>query len=401
MRINTANSYSASLESLSERQSALVQAQQQLTTGKRINVASDDPAGAARAERALAAERRDVSNQRGVDGANTAMTLTESALGDATELMQQVREALVAAGNPTQTDADRKIAANQISDLRSQLLAVANRADSSGNYLFGGQGASVAPFVDSPGGVTYDGSPGASQAASGEALPLTVDGGPAWMQAGTGNGVFETKATTSTGTAWIGAGGVTNPAALTGSTYSIQFSVAAGAAGATTYSVLKDGVATAQTNQPFKSGQAVTIDGMSATISGAPANADVFTLAPSTPTLSVFNTLDKAIADLGTPNLSATAHTQSNAVNLNNLDQVLSKTVASRSQVGATLTRIDNVSARLSALKLASQTERSNAEDLDMTQAISDFSTKQTGYDAALKAYSMVQKLSLFNYVNP
>jgi flagellar hook-associated protein 3 FlgL len=35
-----------------------------------------------------------------------------------------------------------------------------------------------------------------------------------------------------------------------------------------------------------------------------------------------------------------------------------------------------------------------------MTQAISDFSNQQTGYDAALKAYSMVQRLSLFNYLN-
>jgi len=66
----------------------------------------------------------------------------------------------------------------------------------------------------------------------------------------------------------------------------------------------------------------------------------------------------------------------------------------------ATMNRIDSVTDRLSALKLSSQIERSNAEDLDMTQAISDFSNQQTGYDAALKAYSMVQRLSLFNYLN-
>ena len=48
--------------------------------------------------------------------------------------------------------------------------------------------------------------------------------------------------------------------------------------------------------------------------------------------------------------------------------------------------------------KLASQTERSNAEDLDMVQAISDFQNKQSGYDAALKSYAMVQRLSLFQY---
>jgi flagellar hook-associated protein 3 FlgL len=75
--------------------------------------------------------------------------------------------------------------------------------------------------------------------------------------------------------------------------------------------------------------------------------------------------------------------------------------LAVRTQVGATLNRVDAVTGRLSALKLSSQTEESNATDLDMTQAISDFSSQQTGYDAALKAYSLVQKLSLFNYLSP
>ena len=403
MRIATANSYSASLDSLVERQASLTQAHQQLSTGKRVNVASDDPAAAARAERALATERLSVASQRGVDGATNAMALTEGALGDATNLLQDVRDALVAAGNPTFTDAERKITANQLRDLRGQLLAVANRADSAGNHLFGGQGTNAAPFVDAPGGVQYLGTAGASQAAvsgdgRGEALPLTLDGAPTWMQARTGNGVFETKAVTSTGSAWIGSGGVTDPAALTGSTYSIQFTVASGA---TTYSVFKDGVPSALMNQPFKPGQAVQIDGMTATISGAPANADAFELKPSTPSLSVFNTLDQAIADLAAPNRSSTAHVQTNSTNLNNVDQVLGVLLGSRSQVGATLNRIDHVSERLSALKLSSQTDRSNAEDLDMTQAISAFTRQQTGYDAALKAYSMVQRLSLFNYVNP
>ena len=54
----------------------------------------------------------------------------------------------------------------------------------------------------------------------------------------------------------------------------------------------------------------------------------------------------------------------------------------------------------LDDLKLASQTERSNAEDVDMVHAISDFQNKQSGYDAALKSYAMVQRLSLFQYVN-
>ena len=64
------------------------------------------------------------------------------------------------------------------------------------------------------------------------------------------------------------------------------------------------------------------------------------------------------------------------------------------------LNRIDSEGARLDTQKLASTTERTNAEDLDMVHAISEFQNKQSGYDAALKSYSMVQRLSLFQYVN-
>lgn len=397
MRISTANNYSSTIETLMDRQVKLSSTQEQMTSGKRVNRASDDPAAAARAERAYAAEKRADASQRAVDASSNAMTLTESALGDAGSLLQQVREALVAAGNATYSDTERAGVAHQIADLRQQLLAVANRTDGAGNHLFGGQSASVAPFSDMPGGVQFQGAAGATQSASADALPLTLDGRAAWMNARSGNGVFETSSVTSTGSAWIDAGKVIDPSAITGATYSIQFSVSGGS---TTYSVLEGGVPTAQTNVAFTPGQAVQVDGMSASIAGQPANGDVFRLAPASPSLSVFDALDKAIAELGTPNRTGTQIAQGNVANLSNIDAVMNQLSAARSQVGATMNRTGAVTDRLSAQKLSSQTERSNAEDLDMTQAISDFANQQTGYDAALKAYSMVQRLSLFNYLN-
>ena len=397
MRISTSNSYDASLGQLVKRQENLAEAQEQLTTGKRVNRASDDPAAAARAERALAAEKRADAGQRAVDASKNAMTLTESALGDADELMQQVRETLVAAGNATYTDAERKGLADKLGELRKQLFAVSNRADGAGTYLFGGQGSGQAPFLDAAGGVVYRGGDGEAAVASDEALPITTNGDQIWMQARSGNGVFETSATTSTGTAWIDSGHVTNPSAVTGSTYSIQFSVSGGT---TTYSILQDGSPTAQVGVPFKPGQAIEIDGMSANIAGKPADLDEFTIKPSTPGLSVFDTLDKAISDLKTPLRSGTQIAQSNSQNLRNVDQVMSTLQGARTRAGETLNRIDGVTGRLDSLRLSSQTARSDAEDLDMTHAISDFANQQTGYDASLKAYSMVQKLSLFQYLS-
>jgi flagellar hook-associated protein 3 FlgL len=396
-RVSTSQAFDSSLQQLQKRQTELSESQQQLTTGKRVNRASDDPTAAARAERALASVSRVDADKRGVDASKALMAQTESSIGTAGDLLQRARELIVAAGNGSYGDAQRKSIATELQGIRAQLLTVANSSDGANGYLFGGQGSSQAPFIDAPGGVQFRGTAGQSQIAGTEALPITMDGGATWLSARTGNGVFETRVTTSTGSATIDVGSVVNPSALTSSTYDLQFT---NAAGVVTYSVLKDGVATAQTNVAYQAGTAIQIDGMAVTVAGKPANGDAFQLKPSTPTLSVFDTLDKAVADLSATGKSGTQITQDSTMNLRNIDQVMTKLQVARSDAGVTLNRIDSVNDRLDGQKLAGQTERSSAEDLDMVQAISAFQNKQSGYDAALKAYSMVQHLSLFQYLS-
>ena len=396
MRVSTANSFDASVESLIKRQTAMATAQEQLTTGKRVNRASDDPAAAARAERALAAETRTDALQRAVNASQNAMQLAESALGDAGDLLQQIREAMVAAGNGSYSDLERRAQADKIAGLRTQLLGVANRQDGAGNYLFGGQTPDRVPFVDAPGGVVYQGTAGQIDAA-GDPLPLTVDGRAAWMSARTGNGVFLTQPQAgNSGQAWIDTGRVTDPSQLTGSSYSIVF---AEAGGVVTYSILQDGGPTAIAGEPYVPGRAIQIDGLTTTVSGAPADGDTFELAPSTADLNIFDAIDRAVAELNTPLRNTSQIAQTNNAALAAVDGAMAQMQSVRAAVGDTLNRIDSATGRLDDLRLSAQTDRSNAEGLDMVRAISDFQNKQTGYDAALKSYSLVQKMSLFNYI--
>jgi flagellar hook-associated protein 3 FlgL len=392
MRITTAAAFSAGIDSLQQRYSELNEANHRLTTGKRVERASDDPAAAARAERALASISRTDASQRAVQASRNAMTLTDTALADASDLLQQARETLVEAGNASYSDAERKVLAEKLSGLRAQLLGVANRGDGAGNYLFAGQGAGQAPFVDAAGGVQYRGGLGQSEAASGEVLPLNVNGEGAWAQARSGNGVFATSASSSG--AWIDSGRVSDPAQLTGASYSLQFG-----AGGSSFSVLKDGVPTAMTGVTFVSGQAIEVDGMSFTITGSPADGDSFAIEPSQPELNVFDVFDRAIAELSAPNRSSTQITQTTQSSLRDLDGSMGALQALRSEVGESLNRADAVEGRLSAQKLYGQSERSDAEDLNVVEALSAFQNQQTGYQAALQAYSMVQKLSLFDYL--
>ena len=400
MRISTAQAYSSSIDTLLRRQRDMSDSQAQMTSGKRLIRASDDPAAAAHAERALASATRVEASQRGVQTSQILMTQSEGALTDAGDLLQRARELMIAAGNAIHSDKERLTASNELRSIREQLLVVANRTDGGRGYLFGGQGSSTPPFLDTPTGVQFRGTAGQAVAADGERLPLSLDGQEVWMQTRTGNGVFETRANVSTGAAWVDSGNVTNPTLVTDSTYTINFS---GAPGALTYSILKDGAGTAQTNVPFTpstSGVLIEVDGVAANIKGAPLAGDQFEFLPSTPTLSIFDALDKAVADLALPSLTASKRAQLNGFSLTNVDAALSRLTGARAEVGNALNQIDNTSSRLESQKLQAVSERSNAEDLDMVSAISDFQNKQTGYDAALKSYAMVQKLSLFNYVN-
>jgi flagellar hook-associated protein 3 FlgL len=395
-RISTSGAYDAAIDNLLQRQENLSTSQMQLTSGKRVNVASDDPTAAAQAERARALEARTTASERAVAASTNAMTMTESALGDANDLLQQARELVVQAGNASLGDAERGAIADQIASIRKQLLSVANRPDGNGGYVFSGQGAGGAPFLDQPGGVAYAGTGGQVNAASEEQLPLTLDGGNIWLGANSGNGVFETRNTNSAG-AWIDAGTVTAPTQITGATYDVQFSVSGGT---TTYSILKNGVPTSVANAPYTSGQQIGIDGMSFTISGTPAQGDDFQIAPSQKNLSVFDALDRIVGQLKTPQQTGAQITQDVQSSLRDIDQASAQVSSARSFAGATLNRLDGVKGRLDSTQLSAQTSQSNAEDLDMVKALSSFQNQQTGYSAALQSYATIQKMSLFQYLN-
>lgn len=406
MRISSANAYDNTIDTLQRRQTDLSDLQTRLTSGKRVLKASDDPAAAARAERALAAEMRSETSQRSVDASQVIVSQTESALGDAGELLQQIRETLVASGNASYSDRERSQLAASLKGMRQQLLAVANRSDGAGSYLFGGQGSSQPPFIDKPAGVQFSGTSGRLQTDTDTELPLSTDGAATWLNASTGNGVFVTSSALNSVSggeitaATVDVGSVSDPSALfpvpdTG--YRIHFT------SSSTYDIesysLSSGLTSYESTGTYQSGVAIDLHGMSVTVSGAPTTGDQFNIEPSTPTLSVFDSIDQAIADLQTPNRTSAQRVQSTADSLRDIDSSMATLNLARTAAGGTLNRIDNETSRLATQKLNAQTTRSNAEDLDMVEAIADFQNQQTGYEAALKSYSMVQKMSLFQYL--
>lgn len=397
MRISTASRFDSAIASLEQRQVELSQVQQQMTTGKRTAVPSDDPTAVARAERAYDTQQRVSSAQRSLSVSRNAMSLAESALGNAGGLLQSAREAIVNAGNGSYSASDRGALATQLKQLRSQLLAVANQSDGNGGHVFGGQGGQSQPFLDGVGGVQFAGTPGQTTLSSQEQMPSSVDGQAIWLDARSGNGVFTTAADpANTGKAWIDAGGVSDPAAITGHSYAIVFSVSGAS---TTYSVLDNGAPTAVSGAAYTDGSAISIAGMNVHVSGPPAAGDRFTITPSTANLDPFAVLNRAINVLGNPSANSGQVAQAVSDGLRDLDAVMGQMQAGRSAAGATLTRLDQIDQRNQDTQLWAKTAQSNAEDVDMVQTISSFQSQQSSYQAALQSYAMVQRLSLFDYI--
>ena len=116
-------------------------------------------------------------------------------------------------------------------------------------------------------------------------------------------------------------------------------------------------------------------------------------------TASLMSSIDDAIAGIGSASNSSNAN-QYVGQALSQIDAGLQRLQNVRSYAGELLNRADRISGDQDNRSLQLEADRSRAEDLDMVKGISDFQNANVGYDAALKSYAQVQRLSLFNYIN-
>ena len=450
-RVGTANMYDNAIRNVSARQTSLVNLQENLTSGKRVVRASDDPVSAAQAERALTRISRIQTEQRALENQRNAIAQAESTMGDAISLVQEARQLMVSAGSGTLTSNDRATIANQLQSLRDQLTAVANRTDTNGIPLLGALGSAQSPFMgplNSTPDYLFAGQAGQT-ASDGVTLPNTLDGDSAFMFDAKRDGSFHAAITPGTSTVIVpgattpsvpamgqpnralttsaitvaeGTNFNKNPATGLAYTYSVSFSnVTLDPATNTlsaTYNVSSTDPAfvppAAQTLNPIKIGEKGEFNinglppGMSmkvttlptkavdGTITLSPANGDTINISPQA---SVFSVIDKAIAEIkAAPNSNVAAQASGQA--LANIDIGLERMSNIRSYAGELLNRADRITGDQSKRSEQLEADRSRAEDLDMIKGISDFQNQQTGYQAALQTYASVQKLSLFNYIS-
>ena len=440
-RMGTANTYDTARLNVGSRQTILSNLQENLTSGKRVVRPSDDPVAAAQAERALVRIQRIQTEQRALEVQRNAMAQAEATLGDAVGLVQEMRQLVIAAGGGSLKQEDRKTYASQIQSLREQLVDVVNRKDTNGIPLLGALGSELTPFLGPLSGnpdYEFKGQPGQS-ASTGVTVPLTVDGHSALMLDPRRDGVYNAAISNTTnatnpldgrrfGTDTVqvkDAHKLEQPAPPAAPyTYSVTFTGATMNADGTynaTYEITSTNpgytlppptvtVNNLKADQlqsiPIKitAGGAEISFNINATPTKAPdgslvyspADGDKVTISASPSMLSV---IDRAVRDIGgAPNNNAASQAVGQA--LANLDKGLERLHNIRGYAGELLNRADRITGDQTNRTIQLEGDRSRAEDLDMVKGISDFQNAQVGYEAALKSYAQVQRLTLFNYIS-
>jgi flagellar hook-associated protein 3 FlgL len=404
MRISTKSIYDNATTQLNTLQSGMARTQNQLATNKRMLSAADDPIASARALEITQSQSLNTQYATNRSSANSSLSLVEGALRDSEELLMDVQDLIVQAGNATMSKANREMLAVEIEGRMQDLLGVANTADGSGGYLFSGYRGTTIPFAQTDTGAVYQGDQGQRklQVGSSRAIAISDSGSAIFENNRTGNGSFQTvMADTNQGGAVASTGSVSDVSKLNGHNYALEFKVA-GTPAVTTYSVVDK---TTNTNvlvdEPYQSGKQITFGGASFAISGQPASGDKFEVKPSQKE-SIFTTLTTLVKTLRTAGddiagramLSNKLTTAAESVK-SSFDNVLSV----RASVGSRMKELDYLDSSGSDLDIQYASTLSKLQDLDIAKAISDYASQQGTLEAAQKSFKTMSSLSLFNYI--
>jgi flagellar hook-associated protein 3 FlgL len=158
MKVSTSMFFDRASTQLGNVQGSMAKTQEQLSTGKQITKPSDEPDKASLVTRLESEIARQKSYQGNIKSIEIRLMAGETALTSTSDVMFRMKELAVQAANDTLGAADRKTISLEMTELRNQIVSLANSQDSNGNYLFAGSRVSQMPFApDAKGVLTYQG----------------------------------------------------------------------------------------------------------------------------------------------------------------------------------------------------------------------------------------------------
>ena len=176
MRVNP-NLVPDILAGLQQSQTTLNQALEQVSTGKSVNVPSDNPAAASEiVQNTIETANVDQYTQN-VTGVLSQVQAASSALSSVESSLTQAISLGTEGANGTESTANQQSIASQVQGILNSVVTQATTSYE-GSYLFGGTASSQQPYTadsSSPTGYTYNGNSGQTSVAVGDSTNVQVN----------------------------------------------------------------------------------------------------------------------------------------------------------------------------------------------------------------------------------
>ena len=145
----------------------------------------------------------------------------------------------------------------------------------------------------------------------------------------------------------------------------------------------------------------LTLGGMDFQLTGTPDSGDNFTISPSKPqsVFSLLSNITSALQNAGSTPAQQAITRQNLNQDLSSLAQYQQTVTTAQAQTGVTLQSLTNTSSNNSTQETQLQNGVDNAIATNMPAALTSLNENLTAVQAAMKAFSSVQSLSLFSYI--
>ncbi|TVL36818.1 flagellar hook-associated protein FlgL [Shewanella algae] len=401
MRISTSQMYQQNLNSILQKQTDTNRILEQLSSGKKVNTAGDDPVAAIGIDNLYQQNALVQQYLKNVDYSKNHLSMAESKLGSAETLVTSIREQMLRAVNGTLAPSERQMIADELRGSLDELLSIANTQDESGNYLFSGYSTDTQPFAfDASGNMVYSGDSGVRDAlvAQGVAMGTNIPGDSAFMKVPNGLGDYGVNYLASqTGDFRVLSAKIDNSAAHVADTYTFNFTD--NGAGGVDLEVLDSGGTAVANVANFDASNPVSFNGIEVKLDGTPAGGDSFTMEPDAE-VPIFDTIQQAIDLLEDPNRVNTPEGKAELAQLlNNVDSGLNQLSVARGGAGNNLKSLESYSSNHTEEELVNKSALSLLEDLDYASAITEFQKQQLALNAVSNVFSRVGSVSLFDFI--
>jgi len=121
-----------------------------ISSGRKINKPSDDPVGVTYALRYRSQLASNEQFQRSTDSAQSWLDATDGQMGKATDVMTRLKELMVQSGSGTNPQSALDAAAEEVKQLKEQLVDIGN-SKSGSKFIFNGQNYDNMPYPSTSG----------------------------------------------------------------------------------------------------------------------------------------------------------------------------------------------------------------------------------------------------------